>query len=81
MSMAPNNIATGAEVYTMDGEKLGTVKTLRNDYFQVDAAMQRDYWLRTDCVGGASDAVGRVTVAFDKDQLDDFKQKMADDNH
>ena len=79
MSMAPNNLTTGAEVYTTDGEKLGTVKTLRGDCFQVDAPMQRDYWLLTDCVAEAN-VGGRVTVTFDKDHLDDFKQKMAEDS-
>ena len=76
MSMAPS---TGADVYTTDGEKLGTVKAVRLDYFQVDAPMKRDYWLRTDCVDVGSYASGRVTVSFDKDHLDDFKQKLDDD--
>ncbi len=44
MSMAPSNIAIGSEVYTTDGEKLGTVKMVRSGYFQVDASMKPDYW-------------------------------------
>ena len=79
MSMAPSNIATGAEVFTTDGEKLGTVKAVRPDYFQVDAPMKRDYWLRTDCVDANGYVSGGVTVSFDKDHLDDFKQKLDDD--
>jgi hypothetical protein len=42
----------GAEVYTTDGEKLGTIKEFRDTYFKVDASMQPDYWLRTDCIRG-----------------------------
>ncbi|MEP6870518.1 MAG: PRC-barrel domain-containing protein [Anaerolineaceae bacterium] len=80
MSMAPTNLTTGAEVYTTDGEKLGTVKTIRGDRFQVDAPMQRDYWLLTACVGEASGVGGRVTVTFDKDHLDDSKQEMTEDS-
>ena len=78
MSMAPSNIATGAEIYTRDGEKLGTVKTVRSDCFQVDAPMHRDYWLRTDCVDGGGMGSGRVTVAFEKDRVDDYKVEMTD---
>lgn len=81
MSMAPSNIATGAEVYTLDGEKLGTVKKVRSDYFKVDAPMKPDYWLRCDCVDGGTGYAGdRVTVAFTKDRLDTFKHDLNDDN-
>ncbi|MEO6398127.1 MAG: PRC-barrel domain-containing protein, partial [Tepidiformaceae bacterium] len=68
----------GAEIYTMDGEKLGTVKAVRAECFQVDAPMQRDYWLRADCVDGGSYGSDRVTVSFNKDHVDDFKQQMDD---
>lgn len=78
MSMAPSNVATGAEVYSMDGKKLGMVKEVRSDRFKVDASMAPDYWLRTDCVDGGGAAAGRVTVSFDKDHLDGFKQNMPD---
>ena len=81
MSMAPTNIATGNDIYTRDGEKLGTVKAVRADAFQVAASMQPDYWLRLDCVdGGDTDGSGRVTVAFDKDHLDDYKEKRRDED-
>ncbi len=77
MSMAPS-IATGAEIYTRDGEKLGTVKAVRTDCFQVDAPMHRDYWLRNDSVDGGGMGSGRVTVAFDKNHVDDYKVEMKD---
>lgn len=50
MSMAPSNIAIGSEVYTTDGDKLGTVKMVRSGYFQVDASMRPDYWLSMECL-------------------------------
>ena len=81
MSMAPSNISTGAEIYTTDGEKLGTVKAVRPGFFQVDAPMKKGYWLRDDCVDGGGASSGRVTVAFDKDHVDDFKQQMDDGGH
>jgi len=81
MSMAPSNIATGTEVYTMDGERLGTVKTVRDDYFKVNASMQPDYWLRCDCLSSSEGyGSGRLTVAFTKDELDNFKEKMRDED-
>jgi hypothetical protein len=80
MSIAAQNIATGAEVYTMDGEKLGTVKTVRPAHFKVDAPMQADYWLACDCVQeDGSRSAKRVTVAFSKDRLSNYKQEMSDD--
>jgi hypothetical protein len=79
MSIAPNNIAAGAEVYTMDGEKLGTVKTVRSAHFKVDAPMQTDYWLACDCLQSGASSGQRVTVAFTKDRLDNYKQDVSDD--
>jgi hypothetical protein len=73
--MTSSNVPIGTDVYTTDGDKLGTVKELRGDYFKVDASMQPDYWLATECIRGGY-ASGRVTVMFDKDHLDDYKRKM-----
>jgi hypothetical protein len=61
----------GAHVYTLDGDDLGTVKEVQGAYFKVDAPMQPDYWLRSDCIRTA--AADRVELAFDKDHLGDFK--------
>jgi hypothetical protein len=75
--MPAENITIGSEVYTSNGDKLGTVKDVRGDYFKVDAAMQPDYWLACDCIRGGS--VGsRVTVMFDKDHLGDYKKDIKD---
>jgi hypothetical protein len=61
----------GAEVYTADGDKLGTVKEVAGTCFKVDARMQPDYWLARDCV--ASSAGNDVRLTFDKDRLDAAK--------
>ena len=80
MSMAPSNIATGTEVFTTDGQSLGTVKTVRGDQFEVNAPMQMDYWLPCDCVDSRDSSDGRrLTVSFSKDRLDDYKQDATDD--
>lgn len=74
MSMASSNVPIGTEVYTVDGDKLGTVKEVRGDYFKVDSSMHPDYWLAAECVRGGFGG-SRLTVACDKDHLDDFKQE------
>lgn len=63
--------AVGAEVYTADGDKLGTVKEVAGSCFKVDARMQPDYWLSSDCVTSAT--AGGVRLSFDKDRLGDAK--------
>jgi len=42
---------------------------VRGRYFNVNAAMEFDYWLAMDTI--ASIAGGRVTVSFRKDDLGD----------
>jgi hypothetical protein len=64
-------VAVGAEVYTADGDKLGTVKEVAGGCFKVDARMQPDYWLASDCI--ASGTMGDVRLTFDKDRLGDAK--------
>lgn len=66
-----STLAIGADVIAQDGQKLGAVKDVRGGAFKVDASMQPDYWLRTDCV--VTNAIGQVTVAFPKDRLGEFK--------
>lgn len=62
---------TGAEVYTADGEKLGTVKDVSRGCFKVDAMLHPDYWLASDCI--ASSTGTEVHLRFDKDRLGDAK--------
>lgn len=73
MSMASNTPTVGCEIYTADGDKLGTVKEVQGTYFKVDAAMQPDYWLSTECIRGGT--VGnRVDVSFAKSELGTYKR-------
>ena len=65
------DIATGAEVMTTDGAKLGKVKEVSDDSFKVDAPMQRDYWLDLDTVDMATNLA--VTVSVGRDEIDQVK--------
>ena len=40
-----SDMASGAEVYSSDGKRLGSVVELQPAHFKVDAPLQRDYWL------------------------------------
>ncbi len=77
MSMPSNSPTVGCEIYSADGDKLGTVKEVQGAYFKVDAPMQPDYWLACDCVRGGT-AGNRVEVAFQKSELDTYKKDMKD---
>lgn len=67
------SIPIGSEVYTLDGNKLGKVKEIRDEYFKVDSSMKPDYWLSLECVRGGYGTANRVTVALDKSRLSDYK--------
>ena len=73
-SIAP---PVGAEVFSSDGGKLGTVKALRGMFFKVDAPMHPDYWLSSTAILG-SPTVDRVTMTFDKDHIDGNKQTVSE---
>lgn len=64
-------LTPGTPVFAMDGDKIGTIKEVRDRFFKVDASMQPDYWLATDCIRTAS--ASQVQLAFDKDHLGDYK--------
>jgi hypothetical protein len=65
------NVQPGAEIYTNDGEKLGTVKEVAGDRFKVDARLQPDYWLSLSNVASTSD--GMLTLVFGNDRLGEYK--------
>ncbi|MGI8551936.1 MAG: hypothetical protein ACR2PL_14290 [Dehalococcoidia bacterium] len=65
------NIPIGAEVCSQDGDKIGSVKSVRGEHFKVDAPMQGDYWLSANTI--ASAAGGRVNLSISKDRLGDHK--------
>jgi len=67
----------GHHIYTQDGDHLGKVKEMRGRFFKVDAPMQPDYWLPVDTVVSASG--DRITLAFEKHQLGDYKVGDPDD--
>ena len=71
--MMSNSVAVGAPVRTSDGKELGKVKEVIGECFKVDAPMQPDYWLATDCVTGSS--AGTVQLKFNRDELDTAKQE------
>lgn len=64
--------AIGAHVLTADGDELGKVKEISGTCFKVDARMQPDYCLATDCI--ASGTGSDVKLTFTKDKLGDAKQ-------
>ncbi len=65
---------TGMEVFTADGETIGTVKEMQGRYFKVDAPMKPDFWLTTDCIRTAS--ANTLTLTVDKDHLGDVKTDL-----
>ena len=66
-----SDLTPGLPVFTLDGEELGTVKEVREEYFKVDTTLQPDYWLRTSDV--LSVTVERVSLRFEMAQLGDSK--------
>lgn len=59
----------GDAIFTVDEERLGTVREVTAGYFKVAAPLQRDYWLASDEI--LDFAEGRVRLAFRKDHLGD----------
>jgi hypothetical protein len=65
---SPIVLERGAEIFTVDGQRLGTVDETRLDFFKVSAPMRKDYWLTTDCVAAAYP--NRVTLQFSASELE-----------
>jgi len=61
----------GTEVFTADGDTLGTVKEVTGTCFKVDAKMQPDYWLATDTIASADG--GAVRLSLNKDRVGQAK--------
>jgi hypothetical protein len=68
-----SDIVNGAEVFTSDGKKLGTVKEVSSDQFKIDAPMKPDYWL--DCNTIETCTTQAVTINLPSDAVDDVKIK------
>lgn len=76
MTMDPvHDLSPGLEVFTLDGDKLGTVKEVEVDALKINAPLQPDYWLERDDVLSFTNE--RVTMGFDKDELDAAKARAA----
>lgn len=65
------SIMQDTDVFTSDGEKLGTVAEVRGEVFKVDVPMMLDYWLPVACVTSA-DATG-VQLECSKDEVEEHK--------
>ncbi len=74
MALNLRDIPPGDLIYTQDGERIGQVKEIRNDYIHVDASMQPDYWLPLGLVASFSN--GRITMAFPKSELGKHKADL-----
>jgi len=61
----------GARVITADRQDLGKVKEISGDCFKVDAPLQQDYWLGSNCI--ASSPGNEVRLSFIKDTLGSMK--------
>lgn len=73
MAMDPaHDIRPSLEVYTQDGQKLGTVKDLTPASIKIDAPLRPDYWLPRDRVLSYTNE--RVTMDFDHGDLDRFAE-------
>jgi Uncharacterized protein conserved in bacteria (DUF2171) len=76
MTMDPvRNIRPGIEVHTLDGEKIGTVKEVRDGALKVDAPMRPDFWLPRSLVLSWTNE--RVTMDFN--QADLFEHALSED--
>lgn len=65
------DLTAGAEVFTADSERLGSVKDVTENDFMVDVPLQRDYWLGREFVVGSTPE--RVTVSFEKRDVGAYK--------
>jgi hypothetical protein len=56
-------ISKGRTVYASDGAKLGTVRDVALDAFEVESPSQPGYWLPMSCLASAGDGGLRLGVA------------------
>ena len=69
MSQAP---AVGVPVYTADGDKLGKVKDVADEFFKIRVPLRRDCWLATNWIRD-DESENQVVLDFEKERLNDFK--------
>jgi hypothetical protein len=56
MAFRPSPVAIGYPVYAADGEQVGEVKAVQNEYFEVDVEGAPDYWLPMTAIATAETA-------------------------
>jgi len=67
-------VTVGAPIYTADDQKLGKVKAINGNFFQVETGVfHKDYWLSGETV---TEAVPdhSVQLGFNKEELDTHKR-------
>lgn len=74
MNVTMHHPTIGHEVYTRDGERLGTVKQIMGEYFKVDVPMNLDYWLASECISGTLG--NRIDVVFPKHDLAMYRREI-----
>lgn len=64
-------VIEGEPVIARDGERIGMVADVLPAHFKVAAESGDDFWLSRSAL--AEPVVGRALLAFDSDQLEEFK--------
>ncbi|HEY3117699.1 MAG TPA: hypothetical protein VGK54_13230 [Chloroflexota bacterium] len=55
----------GGTVLSQDGQNIGRLKDIRGNGFLVDAPLQPDYWLPTDCILSVADQTIHISIPSD----------------
>jgi hypothetical protein len=58
----------GCQVETQDGARLGTVKAVHGDFFEVDVSNEEDYWLAAKYIGSYEDR--RIRLSLPRQEVD-----------
>jgi hypothetical protein len=74
-----DEIEVGARVVTSDGTELGTVKTVEEAAFLVNAPRQLDYWLQRAVARSATE--DRVELSISSDDIGAYKMDNANDHN
>jgi hypothetical protein len=69
--MTTMDMRPGWDVFTSDGDRLGTIKEFTPDRLKIDAPMRPDFWVPMSTV--AFSGSSRVELAFPKDEVDDYR--------
>lgn len=68
----------GAEIYTRDGDHIGSVTEVQGRFLKVGAPVTPDFWLETSLVSLVDDIVG---LSVSRAELDDYKlERLPEDD-